>query len=506
MGLQSTFFGPAKFSILPQLLDDKELVAGNALVEAGTFLSILLGTIAGGVLVGVSNGPIILATLLILISVVGYISSLKIINTEASEPELQINWNIFTTTWQNLKFAKKKRTVFLSIIGVSWFWFFGAVILSAIPILCKNEFQSDEGLITLFLTVFSVGVGVGSVLCEKLSFKRLELGLVPLGSLGLSIFTFILSLQIHNYSLGSVSVWQFAFHLEGLKILLCFFGLAVTGGFFVVPLQTLIQQRSDSLVVSRVISASNIMSSLFMVGSAVFLLIFIKFEISLANIFLILAGMNALAAIYVYTVLPEFMLRLWAWLLARIIYRIEIKGDQTFLSETGGVLLICNHVSFVDWLIISAAIRRPVSFVMTHEFFKGYFLKKFLTQAKVIPIAPAKEHPEIYEKAFELVADHLKNHGVVCIFPEGKITYDGNINEFKPGILKILEKTPVPVIPVAISGMWGSLFSRKDKSLKDKRPRKFLAKITISIGEPILPSQVSLEFLKHKVEALRIKP
>jgi hypothetical protein len=248
------------------------------------------------------------------------------------------------------------------------------------------------------------------------------------------------------------------------------------------------------------------MSSLFMVGSAVFLLVFIKLEIPLAQIFLTLAGLNAVAAIYVYTVLPEFMLRLCAWVLARLIYRIEVKGDQTFLSETDGVVLICNHVSFMDWLIVSAAIRRPVSFVMTHEFFKGYFLKKFLTQAKVIPIAPASEHPEIYNRAFELVADHLQAKGVVCIFPEGKITYDGNINEFKPGILKILDKTPVPVVPIAISGMWGSLFSRKDKNLKDKRPRKFWSKITVSIGDPVFPDKVTLDILKTKVEDLRIKP
>ncbi len=503
MGLQSSFFGPAKFSILPELLDDTELVSGNAFIEAGTFLSILLGTIAGGVLINLQYGREILAALLVAISLLGFVSSLKIISTKASEPELIIDWNIFTTTWQNLKFAKQNQTVFLSILGISWFWFLGAIVLSVIPILCKNIFQSDEGLITLFLTVFSVGIGIGSILCEKLSYKRLELGLVPLGSFGMTLFTLILYLKIKNYTNGPDSVWNFAQSYDGIVILTGFLGLAITGGFFIVPLQTLIQQRADKSTLSRVISASNIMSSLFMVGASIFLFLFLKYNFSLAYLFLTLAFFNGLAAIYVYTLLPEFMLRFCAWALARIIYRIKVTGDQAFISESKGLILVCNHVSFVDWLIISAAIRRPVSFVMTHEFFKGYFLKKFLTQAKVIPIAPAKENIEIYNQAFDLIKDKLKSGGVVCIFPEGKITHDGEMNEFKPGLLKILETTPVSVVPVSISGMWGSFFSRKDKILKHKRPRKLWSKIKVKIGNPVSPVNLNLEELKNTVLQLR---
>lgn len=505
MGTQSAFFGPAKFSILPQHLKEEDIVGGNALIEAGTFLSILLGTIFGGVLITLEQGALVVSMSLLVVAVLGYLASLKIPQAPAPESKLKINWNAITTTWDILQFAREKKVVFLSILGCSWFWFAGAILLSLFPPLCTEVLHSDETLITLFLAVFSVGIGIGSVVCEKLSYKRVELGLVPFGSFGISFFCLLLYFQFASTSLIGLSGLDFIKSLDGILILLNLLGLSIMSGMFIVPLNALVQERSNPKYRSRIISANNVMNALFIVLASVLLLLLLKWGVSIPTVFLILAIMNGVVAFYIYLLVPEFLFRLLAWILARLIYRVRISGEEHIPLE-GPAICICNHVSFVDWLILFASVRRPMSFVMDHSFFKGYLLKKIMTQAKVIPIASAKESEALYHSAFDRMAEILKAGGVICIFPEGKITYDGKLNEFRPGILKMLKTSPVPVVPMALSGLWGSFFSRYERNILKKRPRTIRSKIYVDVAPAIAPEDVTLEKLFKSVQDLRRSP
>jgi 1-acyl-sn-glycerol-3-phosphate acyltransferase len=502
MGLHSAFFGPIKYSILPQHLTPQELVGGNALVEAGTFVAILIGTIAGGLLIVAEHGAAIVSAVLLILAVAGYVTSLWIPKAPSVAPQLRLEYNPVTPTWRIFAFARETRSVFLSILGISWFWLFGAAMLSLFPILSKDLIGGDEKLVSVLLSIFSVGIAAGSLLCEKLSRQRLELGLVPLGSIGISLFAGVFAWLCTHIHPGPVSTLDFLLSKVGMAITLDLFLLSVFSGFLIVPLYTMMQERSSVESRSRVIAANNILNALFMVISSVALGMMLKAGVSIPMIVAILAGLNAVVAVYIYTLLPEFLIRFLIWVVTRFMYRIQVSGES-HLPKEGAAILICNHVSFVDWMIIGGSVKRPVRFVMDHSFFKGWLVKRILTRGKVIPIASAKEDPARLEEAFRRIAEELHGGELVCIFPEGRITKDGTLNEFKPGVLKMLGTTPVPVIPMGLSGLWGSFFSRMGGGAMQKLPRRFRAPLELRIGEAIPASGAKLETMMEKVRALR---
>ncbi len=508
MGMHSTFFGPLKYSSLPQLLKEDELITGNAWIEAGTFLSILLGTLLGGVLVSHSkHGAAFISIAMMCVAFMGLVTSQFILKMPPSDPQLQVRWNPFPPTVKILKMVRSERSVFLAILGISWFWFYGASMLSLFPIYAKHWLHADEGVVTAFLGVFSVGIGVGSMLCGKLSRGRIELGLVPLGSFGMSFFVLDLFLigspQISHVS-SLISVREIMQSWEGIRIFSDLFLTAVFGGLFIVPLYTLIQDRPDRAMCSRVIAGNNIYNALFMTASSLMLSIFLKLEFTIYSIFLILSAMNAVVAIYIYTVIPEFLFRLLTWVIAHIMYRLKVDGEKNIPHE-GAALLICNHVSFVDWLIISAAIRRPIRFIMDHQFAKGFFSKRFAHRGKAILIATSYESPHMLREALQKTKEELESGQLVCLFPEGKLTSNGEIQIFKNGIEKILGETPVSVIPMGLIGLWGSVFSRKNGRAFSSWPEKFWPKIQLKIG-PLIPSsqtmQSKADYFQRKVKEL----
>jgi 1-acyl-sn-glycerol-3-phosphate acyltransferase len=425
---------------------------------------------------------------------------------KAVAPQLKVQWNPITPTWEILKFTKKNRAVFLSILGISWFWFFGAAILSLFPPYCKDVLKTDESVVTLFLACFSVGIGIGSLLCEKMSRRHLELGLVPLGSIGISGFAIDLFFcgRPEHFSTAlpeNVGALDFIKTFQGLHILVDLVLLSIFSGFFIVPLYTLIQERSESSHRSRIIAGNNILNALFMVLSSGMILGLMKLQFTIPQIFLVLALLNAVVAVYIYTLLPEFLLRFVMWMIANVMYRLKVEGKDNIPNQ-GSALLVCNHVSFVDWLILGAGIHRPVRFVMHYSFAKGILGHIMLKRGKVIPIASAKEDPTILEAAFEKIAFELRDQELVCIFPEGQLTRDGKLSPFKTGAEKIIKATPVPVVPMALNGMWGSFFSRKDGPAMTKVPRRFWSRVTLSIGKPILPQNVSSEELQKIVASM----
>lgn len=504
MGLQSTFFGPVKFSILPELITEDELTRGNAYFEMGTFLSILLGTILGGVLIGLDGGVGSLAVgiSVLVFAIIGTLISLKGPKLEAVSPDLKIQFGIFRPTLEILKITKETKSVFLSILGISWFWFLGAALLSIFPVYVKDVIGGDEHLVTMFLAFFSIGVAIGSLVCEKLSHERVELGLVPIGAFGITIFILDLFF-IGKPSIGhsSVSVGVFLSSFDGIRVLFDLFFLSVFSGVFIVPLYTFIQQRSPKAVRSRIIAGNNILNAFFMVASAIALAVAYGVGADVLDVLLVLAALNAVVSLYIFSVIPEFFLRLVCFILTRAIYRLDVEGHY-HIPKDGAAVLTCNHVSFVDWLIIAAAVKRPVRFVMHYSFMKSPFLRFILRGAKVIPIAGAKEDPKILTEAFDSISRSLEEGEVVCIFPEGRITNNGEMNSFRTGIEKIINRNPVIVIPMALDGLWGSYFSRKWNGRALSNPRilikRLWCRIKLNIGKPIEPININageIEFM-----------
>jgi 1-acyl-sn-glycerol-3-phosphate acyltransferase len=503
MGVQSTVFGPIKYGLLPQHLKEEELVGGNALVESGTFLAILIGTIIGGAIAGLKvDIPLILSITILAVSVLGYLTSRQIPVTPAVAPELKINWNPVSETYRNLKFLKSNKVVFLAILGISWFWFYGAVFLAQIATYTQYSLAGKESVATLILAVFSLGIGIGSILCEKLSAGRVEIGLVPIGAIGLSLFAIDLYYANPQTGLSAIYDWQSFLDQPGTwRILLDIALIGVFGGIYTVPLYSLVQQRSDEKHLSRVIAGNNILNALFMVVSGLFSMVLLSFDYSIPQLFLITGLINILVAIYVFAKAPEFISRFITWCLINSIYRIK-QLNLRAIPKKGGCVIVCNHVSFVDALIIGGYCKRNIKFVMDYKIFKMPIVGKFFSIIGAIPIAPAKENKALMEGAFDKIAEALEAGEMVCIFPEGRLTANGEIGEFKPGIEKIIERTPVPVIPMALKGLWGSWFSRKNGTAMTGLPRKFMSKIELVVGELIPAEQVTRHHLRDRVYSL----
>jgi 1-acyl-sn-glycerol-3-phosphate acyltransferase len=504
MGLQSALFGPVKYAYLPQQLANSELVGGNALVESGTYVAIILGLLLGGVAVAVDpDTRLVLSACLVGFSVLGYLASRSIPLTKAADPDLRLSWNAWTATWRIVGFAREERSVLLSILGISWFWFFGSALTFQIPAYTLGILGGTEATTTVLLVAFAVGVGGGALLCERMSAHRIELGLVPFGSIGLSLFAVDLYFAQPVASIMTVdAVGGFLSRPGSWRVLADLALLGAFGGFYSVPLYALIQQRGERQYLSRIIAANNILNALFIVAAAVLAVTLLNFGLSIPEFFLVLALLNALVAAYIYTLLPEFLIRFLAWILVNTLYRIRATGLENVPSE-GPAVLVCNHVSFVDALIVGGTIRRPVRFVMYYRIFDIPLLKMLFSTAKAIPIAPAKENEALLEEAFERIDAELAQGNIVCVFPEGSITTDGRIQPFRPGIERIIERRPVPVIPMALGGLWGSWFSRQRGDRLRRFPGKLRSRVYLRIGKPVHPRDASAASLELLVRALR---
>ncbi|HZP64878.1 MAG TPA: MFS transporter, partial [Rudaea sp.] len=507
MGLHSTLFGPIKYAILPQALRNEELVGGNGLVEMGTSLSILLGLIVGGMLIAAAGpgGPLYASIAVLAIAVFGYLVSRAIPPAPAAAPDLRFNWNLFGETWRAIAFVARDRTVFNAVLGISWFWFFGLVFTAQLPNYTTIFLGGTGGVQVLVLALFSIGTGVGSLLCERLSGHKVEIGLVPFGSIGLTAFGidlyFARPAQAAVAGLGPLAFleapgnWRIALDLAVL---------GVFAGFYIVPLFALVQSRAERSQLSRIIAGNNILNALFMVAASVLSGVLLNAaHLTIPELFLAAALMNAAVAVYIYTLVPEFLLRFVDWILVNTLYRIRTSGLER-IPEEGPVLLVCNHVSFMDPLIILGSVRRPVRFVMYYKIFEIPLLKQLFRAAKAIPIAGAKEDAAIMERAFAEVDRELAAGHIVCIFPEGGITRDGTIQRFRPGVERILAARPVPVVPMALRGLWGSIFSRRDTALGRLRvPRRFWSRIELVAAPAVPAAQATAEALEAKVRELR---
>jgi 1-acyl-sn-glycerol-3-phosphate acyltransferase len=518
MGVLATIFGPLKYSLMPQHLRQSELVGGNALVDAGTFIAILIGTIAGGLLAptsaaeaelgGASDANISAAVVMVAVAALMYLCARFIPRAEATDPGLKINFNPFTATWQVIRFAAQTRAIFLSLLGISWFWLVGALILTQLPAYAKDVLGGDKSVYTLLLAAFSIGTALGSLCCEKLSGHKVEIGLVPLGSIGLTLCLLDLYLEFPvahpgAQAGGTLMSWLPFLRGGGWDVVRDCALIGVFGGLFIVPLYALILQRSTESHRARIIACNNIMNAGFMVLAAVLAIVWLEvLQFSIPQLFILAAVLNAAVAIYIYSLVPEFLMRFLSWILVNTMYRIKLRGLEN-IPEHGPALIVSNHVSFMDALVIGGNVRRPVRFVMDHNIFKIPVMGFIFRTARAIPIAPAREDAAALQQAFDRIDAELADGEIVCIFPEGKLTRDGEMNEFKRGVEKILERRSVPVVPMALRGLWGSFFSHRGGKGMGRLPRRFWSRIEVVVTAPVPGNAASATGLQKIVSGLR---
>jgi len=506
MGLHSTLFGPVKFAYLPQHLSERELTGGNGMVEMGTFVAILLGNVAGGLLIAMPGvGATYVAIACVGLALLGRLLAHWVPVSPATDPGLVINWNPFTETWRNLKLAHGNVVVFRSLLGISWMWFFGAVFLAQFPSFARDVLHGNERVASLLLVVFSIGIGTGALLCEMLSRRHVEIGLVPLGAIGMSVFAIDLYFASRGLPVPTAALSLSAFMAQPAhwRVLADLALLSLFAGIYSVPMYALIQIRSQPTHRARIIAANNILNALFMIVSSVGVGLLLKAGYSIPQVFLVVGLLNALVAGYIFLLVPEYLLRFLAFVLTRTIYRFKVRGDE-HIPVAGAAILVCNHVSFIDAVLLMAASPRPIRFIMDHRIFATPVLGTLFRLGKAIPIAPQREDPAAYERAFAEARRVLDDGELLCIFPEGAITRDGSLGEFKGGVMKILQTHPVPVVPLALTNLWGSFFSRVEQGTAMVRPfrRGLFSPVGLVAGPAVVAAEVSPEGLRKRVEGL----
>lgn len=501
MGTQSAFFGPVKYALLPQQLETKELVSGNALVETGTFLAILIGTLGAGIIASEESAKLVAAICIVSFAVLGYVSSCFIPKAPSNAPDLKVKWQPIKLTQATLAIAKKDHPTFQALMSISWFWFLGATYLTQFPNFTKLHLNGTESSVAFLLALFSVGIAIGSLACDKLSNHRIEIGIVPMGSLGISLFGLLMATSIPDSLPEFSSFQQFVTYSELWPLFAYLLLLGISGGIFIVPLYSLMQLRAKPDERAQVIAGLNIYNSLFMVGSAVMGIVCLSvLELSIPQLFILLALLNTFVMLYLFYQVPIYAFRFFTWVVTHTMYRVKHKNLHN-LPEDGGALIVCNHVSYMDALLLSAVCPRLIRFVMEEDYAKLPPLRRFLKRAGVIPISSTNRRS--IRNAFNEVEQALHEGHIVCIFPEGKLTSDGEVAEFMRGMELIIRRSPVPVIPMALKGLWGSYFSRYKGRACKGLPTRFWTKLEIEAGEPISPADASCETLRQAVADLR---
>ena len=505
MGTQSAFFGPIKYAIIPQHLRQAELVGGNGLVQMGTFVAIPAGLMLGGALAAAepeTTRPLLIGVTAVGLAAAGYLASRFIPAAPPAEDAGRFRWNPIVVIGRMGRAASAKRSVLLSILGISWFWLLGSVVLSQMPNYGKEILNASETVTTTLMATLAVGIGAGSVVCEWLSGRRVEIGLTPIGSLGLTVFAAHFALSTMSPVTPQAGVAEFL-AAGGWSPALDLFLIGFFGGLYVVPMYSVIQQRTKQETRARVIAFNNILNSLFMViGAGIGILVLVVWKWSIPELFLLIAAINLGVAAFIFWEVPEFVARFLVWCLMRSLYRLRFRNLGR-VPERGAAVLVCNHVSYVDALLILGVLRRPVRFVMIKRIYDRPLLNFIFRSVSAVPITARKDNPEIYRKAFESLAEALRNRELVCIFPEGHLTRDGNMHEFRPGVLKLLKQVPAPVIPMALRGLWGSLFSHQGRGPFRGGLKWLRAPVDLLVGKPIPPQGVTTDQLFAEVARLR---
>ena len=495
MGLHSTLFGPVKFAYLPQHLSEREITGGNGMVEMGTFVAILLGNVAGGLLIALPGvGATWVAVGCVGTALLGRLAAQRVPLSPATDPDLAINWNPLSETWRNLRLAREDIVVFRSLLGISWMWFFGAVFLANFPAFAKEVLHGDEHVASLLLVVFSVGIGIGSLACEMLSRRHVEIGLVPLGAIGMSAFSIDLYFASRGLPAGALqTVAQFITAPAHWRVMADLGLLALSVGLYSVPMYALIQLRSQPSHRARVIAANNILNALFMIVSSVGAGAMLGAGFSVPEIFLAIALLNAAVGAYIFLLVPEYLLRFMAFLLSRLMHRFKVEGDDN-IPVAGAAIIVCNPVSAVDALLLMAATPRRMRLLIDHRFFALPVLGWLFRLAKAIP-APHAEDPAAYAAALDAAEQVLADGGLLCVFLDG----GGAQQPLCADVMKIQARRLALVVPVALRHLRGSTLSRIGAGAA-RQPRLF-SRVELVAGPALAPAELTAELTTERLQA-----
>ena len=470
MGAQSALYSPAKYGSLPELLPDRDLSRGNALVEMSTFLAIIIGGVLGGTIYQAFHDNLPMIGLIVLgISIVGTLCSFGIGRTPPGRPTRRFSWNPVGEVALGLRELYANRRLWLTVLGLSYFWFVGALVQQLIPLYGDQVLQTAPAQTQLLGAVIAIGIAVGSLAAGRLSGHKVELGLVPIGAFGMAIGAFVLAAVDSSYVAAAT----------------CLAVLGFFGGFYSVPLNAMLQQKSAEDKRGRFIAANNVMNTLgILLASGVLAVTGGLLGLSpRANV--ALAGVTALCVItYLLILLPDFLIRFSLWLLTHSIYRIRIVNPE-HVPLNGPALLVANHLSFIDGLLVGSCVQRFVRFMVYAPFFEMPVLGKLFKLMRAIPTGGGGARGAI--ATIRRARAELQGGHVICIFAEGAISRTGNMLPFKRGFEKIVEDLNVPIIPVHLDQVWGSIFSFKDGKFFWKWPSRFFYPVTITFGAPMAP-------------------
>jgi 1-acyl-sn-glycerol-3-phosphate acyltransferase len=502
LGARTALSEPLKYAILPQHLRQSELVGGDALTVSATFAAILLGTLAGALLFELPHGMELLSFTLAGVASLAWAASRAIPRAPPPGPVPRLNRNPFTELVRNLRALGGDRTLFLSVLGIGWFWFVAVIHFTQLPEFARANLGGGEQEAVVLLTLYTLGIATGALLCEWLSSHKVEIGLVPFGSIGLTLFTLDLFFAAPVAHLSREAMAGLAQTPANWRVPADVFLAGVSGGLFIVPLYALVQLRAEPAWRTRIFAGSIILNAAFMIMSGAMAIAILRTGLSIPQLFLATALLNALVAVYIYTLVPEYLMRFIVWILIHIAYRLRTTGLDN-IPEQGAAVLVCNHVSYVDAVIIGGCVRRPVRFVIYNRIYHIPLLNFIFRTARAIPIAPAREDPMLVRRAYDKIDEALAAGEIVCIFPEGQITRDGELKPFRRGIERIIRTNPVPVIPMALCGLWGSFFSHRGGPAMRRLPRGSWSRIALRVGTPVAPGAVTITGLHDRVLALR---
>lgn len=476
MGTQSAFFGPLKYGILPDHLKESELMEGNAWIETGTFLAILLGTMAGGLMILGEGGGVRVSVLAISLAVLGWWGSRFIPPTPAAAPTTRLDPNILRATWSLIQLTARHRGVFVPVLGISWFWWVGAMFLAQFPAFAKDVVGGNEAVVTLFLVAFSVGIGVGSLWCNRLASGRVDARYTPLGALGITLFSVDLFFASPEQTVTETLMGAAAFleHAGHWRLLGDLFAIAVSGGVFIVPLYAMLQVRADPAQRARIIAGNNIINAGFMVLSALVTMALMRAGFSIPEIFLTVALANLVVALTVCVLLTDVILKGLFYYLFRVLYRLEVHGLEHVEAAGEKAVIAVNHVSFLDAALLAAVLPGRPAFAINTQMAKKLWIKPFLSVVEAIPLDPTNP------MALRSLARIVKQGRRCVIFPEGRITVTGALMKVYEGPGILADRAQAPLIPVRIHGAEMTIFSR----LKGKVRQRWFPKITLHVMPP----------------------
>ncbi len=475
MSTHSAFFGPTKYGLLPELLPEKKLSWGNGIFSLGTFAAIIAGTIFAGTLSDTfGKNQIWSGLILIALAAFGLTFALGIVRVPAADPQKKFRANFIGDFFTQLKSIHADRILFLGVLGNAYLWFLGALLQPTILFYGKDILNLDDTHSGYLQAALAVGIGVGSCAAGFLSGQKIEYGLIPLGMAGLTVFAALLSRVEMTFS-------GVAWNLS----LLGFFC-----GFYNVPVNAIIQHRPDAGNKGGVIATSALLTWIgVLLASGVYYLLAVPLHLKPPQIFLAGALLSLAGAVYILRLMPDALLRLILWFLTKTIYRIRIEGRDN-IPEKGGALFVCNHVSFVDAPLLMAATDRKIHFIMDKSYYELWWIKPFTGMLGLIPIA-ANFGPRELIKSLQAASGKIRDGEVVCIFAEGKITRTGELDEFQRGSERIMKNVAAPVVPVALVGVWGSIFSFERGKFFWKWPRGIFYPVTVRFGNPLSPASTA---------------